>query len=101
MNINIFQKNKEKIPNLSSFKKHNFDVDKYWSYLIIIFFILTLVLGGIGGKYAYSIYSGSYISKNYSPDFSNLIKEVRLKTTIEQRQDFINQEFVVLRDPSI
>lgn len=100
MKFLFFDTKKEKLPNPHSLKSKIFDVEKYWNIILIIFFILSVTLGAIGARYAYFVYSGNYTGRNYTPDFSNLIKEVKLKTTIEQRMDFINSPFEPIRNPS-
>lgn len=101
MKLLFLKNNKNKTPKLESFKNKTFDVDKYWHILIISFLVSVILLGGIGAKFSYSIYSGNYTDDRALPDFSNLIKEVKLKTTMEQRREFINEPFVPIEDPSI
>lgn len=98
----IFLKLKKKgLPNLKSLKPQIFDIDLFWFVGLGLFLIVVVITGLVGFKLFYSLYTESYKDTKSAENFKNIINIDKLNSAIEKRNNFINQEISVPKDPSI
>lgn len=99
--MNFLKFKKKNIPTLKSLRSPVFNVDKYWFIALAVFALIIAITIFIGLNMFFSQYSENYKSTKSEDDFQKIIDIERLKNTIEKRNEFINQEFVSPRDPSM
>jgi hypothetical protein len=93
--------NKEKLPQLGSLRPPIFPTEKFWFYTLGLCLAIILLTAFIGGKIFYSQYFETYKKSGSSENYDNLINMGRLKATIEKRNEFLNQEVSIPKDPSL
>ena len=100
MKFNFLKFNKKNSPSPESLKPIIFKADLFWFLSLSIFLIISIVTIFIGAKFFYSQYFESYKESTIG-DSKDLINVNRLKNTIENRNEFINKEISLPRDPSL
>lgn len=100
MKFNFLKFKKDNLPSLESLKSEVFNVDKFWFMTLVLCFVILLITAMVGFKLFCFLYFESY--KNSAPeDFGNMINVERLKSSIEKRKNFVNEQITLPRDPSI
>lgn len=98
MELKIFKSKKEF--DLNGLKPKSFNVSKTWLWSIFVF-VLILVIGGLLSLRVFmTVYMKDYKLKN-EPVNIEKINTDELRRVVESRQNFINQEVVIPKDPSI
>jgi len=100
MKFNFLKFKKDNSPSLESLKVEIFNVDKFWFMTLVLCFVILLVTALVGFKLFYSLYFESY-KNSAAENFGNLINVERLKSAVENRNNFINEQISLPRDPSI
>lgn len=97
MDLKIFKNKKEF--DLGSLKPRSFDISKTWLWSIFIFVIILLLGAFIASKIFLTVYMKDYKLKT-EPVNIEKINVDELRRVVEARQNFINQEVVIPKDPS-
>ncbi|MFH0804313.1 MAG: hypothetical protein V1896_01805 [Candidatus Zambryskibacteria bacterium] len=100
MKFNFLKFKKKSMPTLKSLRPKTFDADTLWFASLGLFLIIFVITGFVGFRLFYSQYFESYKETNSSENFKDIINIDRLKNAIEKRNEFINQQISIPRDPS-
>lgn len=100
MRLNFLKFNKNNSPSLEGLKPVIFKADLFWFSSLGIFLAVSIITVFIGARLFYSQYFESY-KESTTGDFKDIINVNRLKTAIEKRNEFINKEISLPRDPSL
>jgi hypothetical protein len=92
---------KDHTPKLSSMRPPIFDVDSRWYKTLGMFFIALLVIMLVGFKLFYSVYYETYKTEGSAENYNSLIGVNRLNDAIDKRQNFLDKQIDLPRDPSI
>jgi hypothetical protein len=101
MKLNFLKLKKNHLPPLKSLHPPIFDVDMFWFGSLGLGLIVFLVAASIGLWLSYSQYFESYKKSKSPEDYSSLINIERLKNTTGKRNDFVNQQISLPKDPSV
>lgn len=99
--FNFLKFKKSNIPSLESLRPKIFDVERHWLYAVVIFLACLIAVVAVGFHLFYSVYFETYKKTPPAGSFENLINADRLKSIIQKRNDFINQEIKIPKDPSL
>ena len=89
------------LPSLRSLRPPIFNTDLSWFVILGLCFTIFLTIALIGFKLLYSQYFESYKESKSTENYENLININRLKSTIDTRNNFINKQISLPRDPSL
>lgn len=101
MKFTFLKFKKNDLPPLKSLRPQIFDTDLFWYLSLGLCFLLFLIMALVGFNLAYAQYFESYKSSVPVEDLGNIINAERLKGAIEKRNQFINQQVSLPRDPSV
>src|SRR3989344_2125755 len=101
MKFNFLKLKKKGLPSLKSLKPQIFDIDLFWFVSLGLFLIIVFITSLVGFKLFYSLYTKSYKDTRSTESFKNIINVDKLNGAIEKRNNFINQEISIPKDPSI
>lgn len=101
MKFTFLKFKKKSLPPLKSLQPPIFDINLFWSVCLGLFLIIFIITAFIGFKLFYSQYFESYKETKLTENFENIINMDRLKNIINKRNDFINKEISLPRDPSL
>lgn len=96
----FFKKNKNRSPSLKSLHSSVFNVEKFWFLSLGVTFFIIVFTALLGIQLAYPQYFESYKKNNQTEDNNNYINVDRLNRAIEKRNNLINQEIFLPKDPS-
>jgi hypothetical protein len=94
-----FKKNNP--PSLKSLRPRVFDTDLFWYLSLGGCFLILIIMALVGFNLFYAQYFESYKNSAPSENFENIINVSKLKSAIEKRNEFINREVSLPRDPSL
>ncbi len=101
MKFNFLKLKKDNPPPLESLRPRIFNIDLFWFRSLGLCLVILIITAFIGFKLLYSQYFESYKESESAGDFENLININALKSAIEKRNNFINKEASLSRDPSL
>lgn len=101
MKFNFLKFRKKNLPSLESLQPPIFDINLFWFASLGLFLIIFIITAFVGFKFFYSQYFESYKDTKLTENFENIINIDRLKKAINKRNDFINKEISLPRDPSL
>jgi hypothetical protein len=99
--FNFLNFKKNNLPPLKSLRPPVFDTDFFWFVALGIAVVIFLITALIGFQFFYSQYFESYKQSQSAENYENLIDINKLKSTIEKRNEFLNQEIILPKDPSL
>jgi hypothetical protein len=101
MKLNFLKFKKNNLPPLQSLRPQVFDTDLFWYLSLGVCFLLFLIMALVGFNLSYSQYFESY--KNSAPveNSGSIINTDRLGSAIQKRNEFINQQISLPKDPSL
>lgn len=100
--IKIFKFKKTRSPSLKSLQPQIFNMDRLWFSALGVFLLILVITGLIGFWLFYSQYTESYKKETESTgNFENIMHISKLRNAIEKRNNFINAEISVPKDPSL
>jgi len=98
----IFSKFKRnKLLPLESLRPPIFDADLFWFLSLGLCLVIFVTATFIGFKLSYSQYFESYKESKSTENYESLININRLKSAIGERNDFVNQQTSLPKDPSL
>lgn len=98
MNLKIFKSKKEF--DLGGLKPKGFDISKMWLWSIFTLVAILLLGAFVSSKIFLTVYMKDYKLKT-EPVNIEKINVDELRRVVEARQNFINQEVVIPKDPSL
>jgi hypothetical protein len=101
MKFNFLKFKKKSLPSLKSLQPRVFDVDLFWFAGLGLCLVIIIITTLIGFNFFYSQYFESYKQSGPAENLNNLINTDRLRTAINKRNEFINKEFSLPKDPSL
>lgn len=101
MKFTFLKFKKNDLPPLKYLRPQIFDTDLFWYLSLGLCFLLFLVMALVGFNLSYAQYFESYKNSVPAEDLGNIINAERLKSAILKRNEFINQQISLPRDPSI
>jgi hypothetical protein len=99
--FNFLKSKNKNIPSLKSLRPLLFDINFFWFLSLVLCSLVLVITFTIGFKLFYSQYFESYKQSSPTENIENIMKIDNLKNAIEQRNEFINQEISLPRDPSV
>jgi hypothetical protein len=101
MNFSFLKIKKNHLPSFKTLRPPIFDIDKFWFGSLGIGLAIFLLAGFIGFNFLYSEYFESYKESRSSENYDNLINVSKLKSAIEKRSNFVNEQISLPKDPSL
>jgi len=101
MRFNFLKLKKNKQPSPKSLRPPVFNVDLLWFASLGMSLVIFLITAFVGFKLFYSQYFETYKESKSIENFESLINISRLKSAIEKRNEFINQQISLPKDPSL
>jgi hypothetical protein len=101
MIFNFLKPKKNRLPSLKSLHPPVFDTDLFWFGSLGLGLAIFIIVALIGFKLMYSQYFETYKQSKLPENYNNLINVDKLKSVIEKRNNFLNQQITLPRDPSI
>lgn len=99
--LNVFKPKTEKVPSLKSLHPPFYNIKLAWFSNLSLFVLIFLITAFVGFKLAYNQYFENYKELQSIENYDDLINIERLKNVVNQRKDFLNQTFVLPKDPSL
>lgn len=100
MKFSISKYNKSGSPSLKSLRPPLFDINLFWYSFLLFSLVILVITALIGFKLFYFQYFESYKKEESAQNFENIINVNKLKSSIDKRDEFINQQITLPRDPS-
>jgi anionic cell wall polymer biosynthesis LytR-Cps2A-Psr (LCP) family protein len=100
MKFNFLKLKKNNLPSLKSLRPQIFDVDAFWFMGLGLCAGIVIVTVLVGFKLFYSQYFESYKTSS-TENFESIMNIDKLKSSIQKRDNFINQPVSLSRDPSL
>jgi len=100
MKFTFLKFKKKGLPSLKSLQPQIFDVDLAWFGLLGLCLIILIITILVGFNLFYSQYFESY-KQSGSIDVENIMNINKLKSAIDKRNTFINEQISLPRDPSL
>ena len=101
MKLNFFKTKKNRLPALSSLRPPVFDTEKFWFMGLCLALLIFIITAAVGFRLLYTQYFEEYKQSTTTDSDENSINLERLKSTISKRQNFLNGEMNLPRDPSL
>ncbi len=101
MKFTFLKLKKNRLPELKSLRPPIFDIEKFWFASLSVGFVILLVTAFIGFQFLYQQYFSTYKAQVSSENYESLINIDKLKDAILKRNNFVNQEFSLPKDPSL
>jgi hypothetical protein len=101
MKFTFLKLKKNNLPPLESLRPRVFDTDLFWYLSLGLGLLLLLIMALVGFNLFYAQYFESYKKSTPAEDFGNIINVNRLKSAILKRNEFINKEISLPKDPSL
>jgi len=101
MKFTFLKLKRNSLPSLRSLRPLVFDTDLFWFASLSLCLVIFIVTALIGFKLLYSQYFETYKQSKPTENYENLININRLKSAIDKRNSFINQQISLPRDPSL
>lgn len=101
MKIDFLKFKKPSLPSLKSLRPQIFNTDLFWFGALGVALFIFIVTGLIGFKLFYSQYFESYKNGQSTENIENTMNLNKLKNAILKRNNLINQEISLPRDPSM
>lgn len=101
MKFNFLKFKKQGLPSLKSLRPQIFDVNLFWFMALGLSLVIFIITGFIGFRLFYSQYSESYKKSGSTENIERTMNINKLKDVILKRNELINQEITLPRDPSM
>ena len=101
MKFNFLKLKRKGRPSLESLRPPIFDTDLFWFASLGLGLVILIITALIGLNLFYSQYFKNYKESTTAENFENLINIDKLKNVVEKRNNFINQEIPLPKDPSL
>lgn len=89
------------VPSLKSLKPAIFNTDAYWDLSLGIFIVLAILIGTIGLRLFWRQYFENYSEFKFRENIEEVMNIGRLKSAVEERNEFLNKEIIIPRNPSL
>jgi len=101
MKFTFLKLKKNNLPPLKSLRPPIFDTNLFWFLSLGLCVVIFLITAFIGFKLLYSQYFESYKESKSPENYEELISINQLRDAINKRNEFINQQISLPRDPSL
>ena len=101
MKFNFLKFKKNKKPSLESLRPKIFDTNLFWFLTLGLCLVIFIITFAVGLQLFYSQYFESYKKNKPIENSENIINISKLKSAVEKRNNFVNQETLLPRDPSL
>jgi hypothetical protein len=101
MKFNFLKFKKQGPPSLKSLRPQIFDVNLLWFTALGVCVLIVAITTLIGFSFFYSQYFENYNGSESVGNIENIMNINKLKGAIEKRNNILNQNISISRDPSL